>query len=162
MVRGSIRHPHARALAEADVRWERMHLLFERQRIFGVSARDGLRGVYAVAFLYLLHPVTDSLNHARAIRSWRVGKRGLLRVGAGAHVRVVGIHARRVNTHQHLSGARLGRRRFFEFENFGPPELTNENGFHDLSPTNATAPRKLPGARLRRNHGREKREPRTG
>src|SRR5437016_10603634 len=79
-----------------------MHLLFQRKRILRVSSRDGFRSIHAVANLYFLHVFADRLDHARAVRARSVGKRRLLRISAAAHVRVVGIYARRMNAREHL------------------------------------------------------------
>ncbi len=139
IIRGRVRNPNARALAEVDFRGKRMHLLFQRQCILRVSARDGFRGVDPVTRFHFLDAFTDRLNHPGGIRSRSVGKRRLDCISSGAHVRVVGIHARRMNAHEHLPGPRLRCRDFLKFELFRPAKLTNEDGFHFLSPIISSA-----------------------
>src|SRR5207244_12770694 len=69
----------------------------------------------------------------------------ILRISAAAHVRVVGIYARRMNAREHLSGRGLGSGHFLEPQHFRTAELTNENRFHDSSPLGsaANAPKRI-------------------
>src|SRR2546429_6765434 len=104
-----------------------------------------LRSTPAPPTFSFLHFSPTRLDHARAVRARSVGKRRLLRISAAAHVRVVGIYARRMNAREHLSGRGLGSGHFLEPQHFRTAELTNENRFHDSSPLGsaANAPKRI-------------------
>jgi hypothetical protein len=91
MIRGSIGYPDSSALLEINVRGERMHLFFERERIFRVCTGEGSPSVDAIASSYFLDSFTDCFNSSGAIRSRSIGKRWLQGISARAHVGVIGI-----------------------------------------------------------------------
>ena len=134
VIRGPVGNPHACPLAKTDVVGQGMHLLFQRESVFRVRARNGLRRVDAVARLHFFHTIADGLNDACAIRSWRVGKQRFDGVGARAHIGVVGIHTCGADSDENLSGGKSWRGDFFELQDFETAKFTNENGLHCFSP----------------------------
>jgi hypothetical protein len=111
-----------------------MHLLLQGESTFGVGAGDGLRRVDAVARFHFLHAFAHRFDDTRAIGTRCVGKWRFYCIGTRTHVGVIRIHASGVDSDDDLSGGGLRCRDFFELENFGAPEFTNQNGFHCLSP----------------------------
>src|SRR6266849_4782173 len=57
MIRGSVGNPDACALAETNFFGQRVHLFFQRESVFRVSASDGPRRVDAVARLHFFNAV---------------------------------------------------------------------------------------------------------
>ena len=133
VIRGSVGDPNAGALAEADFFWKPVDLAFERDRVFGVRAGHRLRHVDAVARLYFGDAGADRFHRAGAVRAGRVRQRRLDGVRAVAHVSVVGIHANRVNAHEHLPRGGFRRGDFFELQDFGTAEFVNDYGFHFMA-----------------------------
>src|SRR5260370_19088934 len=62
MIRGPVGNPHACALAETNFFGQRVHLFFQRESVFSVSASDGLRRVDAAARLHFYNSIADGLN----------------------------------------------------------------------------------------------------
>ena len=139
VVRGTVGDPDACALGKSDFLRKRMHLFFQCECVFRVRAGEGLRSVDAVARLRFFHARADRFDDSCGVRARRVGKRWLDRVGACAHVGVVGIHTCGMDSDEDLSGGGFGRGDFLELQDFGAAEFTNEDGFHDFTPAKELA-----------------------
>ena len=90
----------------------------------------GAADVDAVADPHPAHAVAHGLDHAGAIRTRRVGKRRLDRIGTGEHVGVERIHPGRVQPHAHLSRARRRLGQIVELQDVGTAEGVRADGFH--------------------------------
>ncbi len=91
-----------------------MNLLFERESVLRVSARNGLSCVNAVSRSYFLDAIANRFDHSCGIRARRVGKRRFDGVGASPDISVIGIHARGMDAHENLTGGRLRRWNLFK------------------------------------------------
>src|ERR1051325_8878979 len=135
-----------------------MHTAFRTKCLLRISPSRSLIHVHAVADVEPSDAFADALDGSSAVHTWRIGKLRLASVGAGADVRVHGIHPCRVNAHDDFAFAGGWIGYILQAHHFRSAEFMYTDRFHRSLPLMmllGSAVPTFPGARalLRRWSG---------